>query len=296
MVTRVRSTSKVLQWTVGSTSRTDVLIHGFLMVAAEAKVTGSGSGNSSHSKAMLTLWMTESKRAVRDWVVDSGVLEHMATHLADFNITVHLADNLIVEAVGVGLANVPIVNGMGQLTQGTLLDRGVETRADTWTLYQGIPRIGEGAYAVGYGRGSRDGLTEFEVKTYSVHGTDHSPRVVWSAKTVVYADDGERVHDCTAADDPKEYARARVETRTQHIDDEYRHSQLFDNECYRYAHKVRDVGVLNRLIAREFVREYKSGEGKNECETVNKGLPFVLQSCQLAGQVASKHGHDEVAD
>ncbi|KAF8600733.1 hypothetical protein BDV93DRAFT_525183, partial [Ceratobasidium sp. AG-I] len=73
-------------------------------------------------------------------------------------------------------------------------DRGVETRADTWTLYQGIPRIGESVYTVGYGRGSRDEPMELEVKTYSGR---------MERKTVVYADEGERVHNCTAADDPK---------------------------------------------------------------------------------------------
>ncbi|KAF8608464.1 hypothetical protein BDV93DRAFT_250524 [Ceratobasidium sp. AG-I] len=82
----------------------------------------------AHRHTFILSAMMESKWAVRDWVVDSGVSEHMATHLADFTSyaplvpqqAVCLADNSIVEAVGVGLVNAPIINGAGQLTQQTL--------------------------------------------------------------------------------------------------------------------------------------------------------------------------------
>ncbi|KAF8604746.1 hypothetical protein BDV93DRAFT_555180 [Ceratobasidium sp. AG-I] len=65
---------------------------------------------------------------------------------------------------------------------------GVETRTNVWTVHQDKARLGEGVYAVEHECDSKEELMELKVK---------------NVQRVVYADEGEHVHDCTTADDPE---------------------------------------------------------------------------------------------
>ncbi|KAF8594361.1 hypothetical protein BDV93DRAFT_515845 [Ceratobasidium sp. AG-I] len=173
-----------------------------------------------------------------------GASENVATHLVDFTSsallapqqTVRLVDNLIVEAVGVGSAALLVINGGGFLGNALpirmLVRKGAGGPGDLapWTLCpqrrnaafgrkardQRRPCRGKGRRAesalrngkTGRGRGLRDEPMELEVQ--NAQRTTDRPLTggCYTGRKTVCADEGEGMHDYTAADNPEASAKA----------------------------------------------------------------------------------------